>query len=343
MPRPASCYEVLIASPGDVLAERQIIVDCIEDWNAAHSRSTNVILQPRRWELDVYPEMGDRPQEIINKQIVDGADLLFGVFWHRAGTPSDVAQSGTIEEIERSVDRKKPVFLYFSQAPVPMTHDAAQLPAVQEYKGRMRQRGVAFDFPDVHEFRRMVSRHLAMKMNVLLEASGASQETTAPEENNLARVRVRVGQKGRNGEVTTINVIGELQNLTTSTRIREYGCQLMVPAALLKIASVTYIAEVKSERAGIRVFRHTEANFSNTPIFPGDSLQIVSVEIAIDQLEMQELTGLSRQEAYDLTMNGVIVAEATVDGKLLRAEKPIREIFSLAGGSGRVSPRSIME
>src|SRR5258707_7529640 len=122
-------------------------------------------------------------------------------------TPSGVAQSATIEEIERSVDRKKPVFLYFSQAPVPMTHDAAQLAGLQEYKGRMRQRGVAFDFPNVHEFRRMVSRHLAMKMNVLLEASGASQETTAPEENNLARVRVRVGQKGRNGDVTTINVI----------------------------------------------------------------------------------------------------------------------------------------
>lgn len=342
MPRPASCYEILIASPGDVLAERQIIVECIEDWNAAHSRSTNVILQPRRWELDVYPEMGDRPQEIINKQIVENADILFGVFWHRAGTPSGVAQSGTIEEIEQSVERKKPVFLYFSQAPVPMTHDASQLATVLEYKGRMRHRGVAFDFPDVHEFRRMVSRHLATKMNVMQGVSGATQEATAPEENNLARVRVRVGQKGRNGDVATIKVIGELQNLTTSTRIREYSCQLLVPSPLLKFASVHYMAEVKSERSGIRVFRHTEADFSNVPIFPGDPLQVVSIEIAIDHLEMKDLTGLSRQEAYDLVMNGVIVAEATVDGKFLRAEKPIREIFSLAGGSGLASLGSIM-
>jgi hypothetical protein len=343
MPRLASCYEILIASPSDVLAERQIIVECIEDWNAAHSKSTNVILQPRRWELDVYPELGDRPQEIINKQIVDNTDMLFGVFWHRVGTPSGVAQSGTIEEIERSVNRSKPVFLYFSQAPVPMTHDATQLAGVQEYKGRMRQHGVAFDFPNVHEFRRMVSRHLAMRVNALLEGPGVGPETTAPEESNLARVRVRAGQKGRNGDVTTINVIGELQNLTTSTRIRDYSCQLMVPPALLKFASATYMAEVKSERAGIRVFRRTEANFGNVPIFPGDSLPVVSVEIAIDHLEMKELTGLSRQEAHDLTMNGVIIAEATVDGKLLRAKKAIREIFSLAGGSGRVSLRDITE
>jgi hypothetical protein len=67
------------------------------------------------------------------------------------------------------------------------------------------------------------------------------------------------------------------------------------------------------------------------------------VEVAIDHLEINELTGLSGQEAYDLTMNGVIVAEASVDGELLRAEEPIREIFSLAGGSGRVSLKSIME
>jgi len=337
MPRPASCYEILIASPADVLAERQIIVECIEDWNAAHSRSTNVILQPRRWELDVFPEMGDLPQGIINKQIVENADILFGVFWHRAGTPSGVAQSGTIEEIEQSVERTKPVFLYFSQVPVPVNHDALQLANVLEYKGRMRQRGVAFDFPDLHEFRRMVSRHLATKMNAIQEASGTTTEKTTPEENNLARLHVRIGQRGRSGNVTTINVIGEVQNLTTSTRIREYSCQLLVPAPLLKFTSAIHMAEVKSERAGIRIFRHTEANFSKVQIFPGDTLQVVSIEIAIDHLEMKELTGLSRQEAYDLVMNGSIVAEATVDGKFLRADKPIREIFNLAGGSGKVS------
>jgi hypothetical protein len=73
-----------------------------------------MIVQPRRWDLDVHPETGDRPQEIIDRQIVDTLQSV-RVFWHRIGTPSGVAQSGTIEEIERSVDRKKPVFLYFSQ------------------------------------------------------------------------------------------------------------------------------------------------------------------------------------------------------------------------------------
>jgi hypothetical protein len=39
------------------------------------------------------------------------------------------------------------------------------------------------------------------------------------------------------------------------------------------------------------VFRHTEANFSNVPIFPGDSLQVVAVEIAIDHLEIKVTGG----------------------------------------------------
>ena len=151
----------------DVRAERQIIVECIEDWNASHSRSSNVILQPRRWELDAYPELGDRPQEIINRQIVDTSDIVLGLFWHRIGTPTGQAESGTVEEIERFVAAKRPVSLYFSQAPVPIDHDAKQLASVREYKARMRQEGVAFDFPDVHEFRRMVSRHLALKINAL--------------------------------------------------------------------------------------------------------------------------------------------------------------------------------
>jgi hypothetical protein len=53
----------------------------------------------------------------------------------------------------------------------------------------------------------------------------------------LAKKRLRLRRKiwlvcesakGRNGEVSTLTVIGELQNLTKSTRIREYGCQLVV-------------------------------------------------------------------------------------------------------------------
>ena len=43
------------------------------------------------------PQMGDRPQELINKQLVGHCDLLIGSFWTRLGTPTGRAESGTAE------------------------------------------------------------------------------------------------------------------------------------------------------------------------------------------------------------------------------------------------------
>ena len=44
--------------------------------------------------------MGERAQAIINRQIVKDSDLVVAIFWTRIGTPTGVAQSGMIEEIE---------------------------------------------------------------------------------------------------------------------------------------------------------------------------------------------------------------------------------------------------
>jgi hypothetical protein len=67
--------------------------------------------------------MGERPQAIINRQLVDDADLLFAVFSTRLGSPTGVAESGTAEEIERLRGMQKPVLVYFSQAPLLRNHN----------------------------------------------------------------------------------------------------------------------------------------------------------------------------------------------------------------------------
>jgi hypothetical protein len=115
MPRNARCYDVLIASPSDVQAERQIVAECIEDWNSQHSRATGVIIQPRRWEFDAMPETGARPQSFINQQIVDSSDMLIGVFWSRLGSPSGVAAHSHDGRILRRA-RDVGLFTYVSVA-----------------------------------------------------------------------------------------------------------------------------------------------------------------------------------------------------------------------------------
>lgn len=50
--------------------------------------------------------MCDRPQAIINKQLVKDCYILFGAFWTGVGTYTDVAISATAEEIEQFVEMK---------------------------------------------------------------------------------------------------------------------------------------------------------------------------------------------------------------------------------------------
>jgi len=50
MARQSTVYEVLIASPSDVIAERLILSEVLQDWNSAHARARGISLQALRWE-----------------------------------------------------------------------------------------------------------------------------------------------------------------------------------------------------------------------------------------------------------------------------------------------------
>src|SRR5690606_40857899 len=100
MPRSATVVDVLIASPSDVPAERQAVRDAIHAWNCEHSRHRGCFFHPVMWESHSTPEFGASPQTILNRQVVDHCDAVVGIFRTRLGSPTDVALSGTVEEIE---------------------------------------------------------------------------------------------------------------------------------------------------------------------------------------------------------------------------------------------------
>jgi hypothetical protein len=105
--------EVFIASPADALNERVLVADVIRWWNAIHGRTLHVFLSPVMWETHATPQMGQRAQAIINKDLVASCDVLVGIFRDRLGTPTGVQPSGTAEEIEEFKREGKPVMLYF--------------------------------------------------------------------------------------------------------------------------------------------------------------------------------------------------------------------------------------
>lgn len=108
--------EVAIGSPNDVSSERDTIESCIRAWNAHHSDHYGVILQPVSWKIDVTPGQGDPERRIQDR--LGAADMLIAVFWTRLGTPTQKAQSGTVEEIKHFADLGKPVVTYFSDCQI---------------------------------------------------------------------------------------------------------------------------------------------------------------------------------------------------------------------------------
>lgn len=153
-------YRVMIACPSDVDEERKAAIEVIYDWNALNEEREKVVLLPVTWETHATPQMGDRPQAIINKQLLPNADILIGIFWTRLGTPTGVAESGTAEEIEKFSATKKPTLIYFSDRSVPATIDLSEFQRVRDFKDRWRTKGLFGSYKSIDEFKQKISVHL---------------------------------------------------------------------------------------------------------------------------------------------------------------------------------------
>lgn len=162
----ATVYNVMIASPSDVQEERDMVRQSLARWNAVHSEDRNIVLLPIGWETQSSPEMGDRPQNILNRQLLERSDLLVGLFWTRVGTPTDNFVSGSVEEIRRHVDAGKPAMLYFSNRPVrPDDVNHEQQKELRRFKEWCRQNGLLGECEHPSGFREKFYDQLQMKLN----------------------------------------------------------------------------------------------------------------------------------------------------------------------------------
>lgn len=176
MPQQGLIFRALIASPSDCVQERKIIPEVIRAWNAVHSIDRSTIIEPVLWETHSRPAFGDRPQELLNQQLVKNCDLVIGAFWTRLGTPTGKAESGTAEEIEQFRSEGKPVLLYFSSAPaVPDSIDADQYKALVEYKKGLSESGLYFIYESLADFRDQLQRHFASHMIDLIAKFAGSE------------------------------------------------------------------------------------------------------------------------------------------------------------------------
>ena len=173
----ARVFRVLIASPSDVTTEREIAVKTIQEWNDLHSANRQVVLLPLMWETHATPEYDKRPQEVINRQLVDHSDVLVAIFWTRIGSPTGVADSGTLEEIETAATQGKPVMLYFSKVPRSLTTSISnRLQKLRVFKTKTFPKALVADFTSQIDFRDKLAKHLETQVRTLV-SEGAGDAT----------------------------------------------------------------------------------------------------------------------------------------------------------------------
>jgi len=187
----ATVYRVLIAAPNDIIAEQKAIQEIISSWNTKYSAKMKAVFLPVILENNLVKEIGDRPQAILNKQIIKDCDILIGAFWTRIGTDTGLAESITIEEIKEFQKAGKLVMIYLSSAPVvPSSIDLKQYEKLMDFMDDCIKQGLVNRYDSTLDFRKKLSAQIASNILKIhktpeVETSRDPGETTKKELNNM--------------------------------------------------------------------------------------------------------------------------------------------------------------
>jgi hypothetical protein len=309
----ATVYRVLIASPGDLHEERGVIEEAIYHWNATHAVDDKVVLLPVRWETHSVPELGDRPQAILNRRVVAGCDILIGAFWTRLGTPTGMSDSGTMEEIEQFLQAGKPVLLYFSSREIdPDRVDLDQLKNLRDAKSRLMQRGLVEQFVSPPELRWKLARHLQEQVRRMVELGSAPPTSRSAEQepNSDSRQETSPAQKStlwRGMDEQTLNELYESYWQAFSVIFQKAGTGLRVPTAgprsyvRISLGSshmrMNAFASVRDRLIGVELVLAGQAGAE--PYARLKNAQSVIEQELRSQLEWKELPSSNRIVRYD--------------------------------------------
>lgn len=148
----ANTYKIMIGCPGDIKEEIDMAMKVINHWTILHAEQHSTVLLPIHWATSSYPEHGAHPQTLLNGQLASKSDMLIGIFGAKVGTPTDKAQSGTIEEIEEHVKSGKPVMLFFRKQNDTST-PASEIEKLQTFKSSVKDQCLyrEYDSPSTFE------------------------------------------------------------------------------------------------------------------------------------------------------------------------------------------------
>ncbi|HTU50092.1 MAG TPA: hypothetical protein VMF56_05830 [Acidobacteriaceae bacterium] len=162
----ANVLKVMIASPDDAAEERKIVTGAIYRWNDTNASVRRLVLLPIKWETHSTPQLGVPAHAVIDRQILDDADIVIGIFGIPIGTPTEQSISGTVEEIKKHVAAGKTAKVYFSEVRVAQKKvDQNQYALVQKFREELNGSGLSATYQGMQQFRDDFEHHLALEMN----------------------------------------------------------------------------------------------------------------------------------------------------------------------------------
>ncbi|WP_156077096.1 hypothetical protein [Saccharothrix sp. NRRL B-16314] len=137
--------------------------------------------------------LGTAPQEALDAQIVDNADVVVGVFWTRIGTLLPDGTPATVHELERTTDANKPALLYFSNQPVALSSvQDDQFTALKAFKTRAQTWGLYKEYEKVDELVQQIKRDLLRIVRERFELPTPDLSSSPRPPSNPARPVVNV-------------------------------------------------------------------------------------------------------------------------------------------------------
>ena len=189
MPYSALAHRLLVSAPSDVPDDDiAAVTKTINRWNVIYGQRAGAVVVPMDWKAHSAAEHGVRPQESLNAQLVEQADIVIALFWHRLGSPTGEAESGTLEEIDKAQARGAYVAILRCTRDVPRQADPQQLQKLNEFYEEVESRSYMLDYDEEAD----LARHVDTILNRAETRSGTRAQVTAEAEPAGAQVWPRV-------------------------------------------------------------------------------------------------------------------------------------------------------
>lgn len=161
----ANVYKIMIGAPSDINEEVDIVMNVIYGWNSINAETHKTVLLPLHWSISTYPSTGIHPQKAINQQVVNKSDLLICIFGAKLGTPTENAESGSVEEIEEHLKAGKPVMIFFKNIININDIDIEQISRLKKFKEKIGQSALYAEYTDIGEFKQILEKKLYLFIN----------------------------------------------------------------------------------------------------------------------------------------------------------------------------------